>query len=456
MTSAHYIQENPDFPIALRRVVKNDYSCVGLDMLWKCLDEKEVFTFDVYSTGLFPAIGRGSRVAQTSGYRAAWVRDNVHVAYAHFAGERNEAAVRCTEAIARFYLEHVRWFSDIVEGRKSAHHPMNRPHIRFDGERLVPFSKKWPHAQNDAIGAFIWLLCRLLVNGAMKLTRPLFDLLSMMVLYLEAIQFWQDEDSGHWEEERKISASSIGVVNAGLREYEQLRRQQAPDDSCVVSLQKIDALRQRGQAAMNHILPLECNQREPQKKRRDDAALLFLIDPFDIVSASQSAQIIANVERHLQGKYGIRRYLLDSYWGPDYRIVPADKRTIDLSEGIHQRDRFAVAGKEAQWCIFDSIMSIYWGIRFKQQRESEYLMNQTVYFNRALSQLVETPSGDLQIPEAYFVENGHYVPNDHMPLQWAQANLWRAIAKMRESCALRNTHGASRSETIPEGGTRTD
>ena len=42
-------------------------------------------------------------------------------------------------------------------------------------------------------------------------------------LYFQAIRYWQDEDSGHWEERRKIEASSIGAVVAGLRELRLLR-----------------------------------------------------------------------------------------------------------------------------------------------------------------------------------------------------------------------------------------
>ena len=40
--------------------------------------------------------------------------------------------------------------------------------------------------------------------------------------YFAAIRYWQDEDSGHWEEVRKVLASSIGSVVAGLREFQRL------------------------------------------------------------------------------------------------------------------------------------------------------------------------------------------------------------------------------------------
>ena len=49
-------------------------------------------------------------------------------------------------------------------------------------------------------------------------------LLSLFARYFEKIRYWQDEDSGHWEEARKIEASSIGVVVGALEEFQALAR----------------------------------------------------------------------------------------------------------------------------------------------------------------------------------------------------------------------------------------
>ena len=98
---------------------------------------------------------------------------------------------------------------------------MNRPHIRFDGKTLEEIDEKWAHAQNDALGYFLWLYC-ILVNH--KIAVPKKDdqeMLSLFVLYFEKICYWKDEDSGHWEEVRKISASSIGVVVAALKQLKE-------------------------------------------------------------------------------------------------------------------------------------------------------------------------------------------------------------------------------------------
>ena len=397
------------------------------------LTRRGVFEFDVYASGMFPAVGKGTVTEATSGYRAAWVRDNVHIAYAHHVCGLSQVAVRCVEAILKIYQAHQNWFSDVIEKRRSPDNPMNRPHIRFDGDTGAIIEAKWPHAQNDALGAFMWLCCRLILDGAMTPDTQTVALLSLMVQYMDAIQFYHDEDSGHWEEQRKISASSVGAVCAGLREFIALCRDTG-NAAAAVSSRIVDVattLFAKGHQALSNILPYECRQVDSRKRRRYDAALLFLVEPFNIVGAAHADRIVADVATHLQGEYGIRRYLMDSYWGPDYRTIPAEKRTIDLSDDIIARDDFAVEGQEAQWCIFDSIVSLYYGRKFQQSQDPQFLNSQVAYLQRALAQLQETPEGRLLMPEAYFIENGCYIPNDHLPLQWAQANLWRAVQAIK-------------------------
>ena len=408
-------------------ILSVDGSPTEIDIAYAYLKSRGVFDFEVYPTGMFPAVGKGSLNEATSGYRAVWVRDNMHVAYAHHVCGNSKTAVCCVAATLKFYLAHPEWFTDVIDNPESARNPMNRPHIRFDGETGEAIGEKWPHDQNDALGAFMWLLCRLVRDDAMAFNDEIDRLLSLMTRYFDAICYWADEDSGHWEEQRKISASSIGAVCAGLQEYVALM--QSSESRNVVHGQDDLAARilDKGLDALNRILPFECNQSEPRKHRRYDAALLFLAEPYNIVSDDKAEQIIADVSEHLQGEYGIRRYLLDSYWGPDYRTVPPEKRTIDLSEDIIRRDDYAVEGQEAQWCIFDSIISIYWGKRYQRTGAKKSLENQALYLLRTLSQLVESSDCRLLMPEAYFFESGKYVPNDHLPLQWAMANLWRAM-----------------------------
>ncbi len=95
---------------------------------------------------------------------------------------------------------------------------MNRPHIRFDGATLEEISQKWAHAQNDALGYYLWMLCRMTLGDLLEPDEEQAGVIGHLVAYFRLIRFWQDEDSGHWEEARKIEASSIGVVTAALME----------------------------------------------------------------------------------------------------------------------------------------------------------------------------------------------------------------------------------------------
>ena len=102
----------------------------------------------------------------------------------------------------------------------------NRPHVRFDGRTLSAIGdQRWADAQNDALGYFLWLSSTLAASGALKPDANAVSVLTRFVRYFAAIRFWQDEDSGHWEEQRKVSASSIGTVVAGLEAFADLLRQ---------------------------------------------------------------------------------------------------------------------------------------------------------------------------------------------------------------------------------------
>jgi phosphorylase kinase alpha/beta subunit len=93
--------------------------------------------------------------------------------------------------------------------------------------------------------------------------------------------------------------------------------------------------------------------------------LLFLVYPLEVVDDTMGQRIVDDVVGNLQGEYGIRRYLGDSYWTADYQDkVPSTELTADVSERQEQRDALARPGEEAQWCIFDPIVSVIAGHRY--------------------------------------------------------------------------------------------
>jgi phosphorylase kinase alpha/beta subunit len=311
---------------------------------------------------------------------------------------------------------------------------MDRPHIKFNG---FPISEipNWPHDQNDALGYFVWIFSRMARLDLLPVSRNHVSVIAHFPAYFRAIRFWSDEDSGHWEEARKNEASSIGAVCAGLRELNALLDSDRGDPlRSRISKELVESLLEAGLNRLKEILPSECIQ-DPPRRRRFDAALLFLAHPLDIVEQEMADRIIQDVRLNLQGEYGIRRYLGDSFWCSNYRAnLGAQDRTRDFSSDLASRDRFFEPGTEAQWCIFDPIISVVFGRRYQASGDSQWLLLQTEYFNRALTQI----TADMRCPELWHWEaapDGAPVleTSEATPLLWTQANLWLALNQMERS-----------------------
>ncbi|MCS6289100.1 MAG: phosphorylase kinase [Nitrospira sp.] len=439
--------QNPE----LATLIPNgNYRAEALSRIETELRNHGTLTFARLPSGLFAASSAGESIA-SSGYANVWVRDNVYVAYAHHVSAQTPVAAGVARALLKFFSDHRHRFEAVISGAVSPQDASRRPHVRFDGHRLTEIpNQRWPHAQNDALGYFLWLYAKLAYSGHVALDEVAISMLALFPRYFEAIRFWQDEDSGHWEEVRKISASSIGTVVAGLDALLFL----ACDRATVFERQPFGAglvkatadLLDRGRSALESILPHECAQLSPSKNRRYDAALLFLLFPLDVVKGPMADLLLQDVNRFLKGEFGIRRYLGDSYYAPDYEDrFPPGERTRDFSEDMEVRDALLERiGDEAQWCLFDPILSAYYGRRFLETRSSSDIEQQTFHFNRALAQI--TPSW--RCPELYYLQHGAYVPNPHLPLQWTQANFVLALEAMR---ATIDVYSQCHSVSLKEG-----
>src|SRR5579862_7799585 len=202
--------------------IRSRYTVEDVDRLSSLLRHAGTFDFPSFPNGLFPASLVTAATAYT-GYHRVWVRDNVHVAHALHATGSDSEAVKNVTTLAAFFRHHGQRFHDMVEGRVAADDTRSRPPIRFRAETLDA-DGQWAHAQNDALGYFLWLYCRLALAKVLQPSEIAWDVLSLFPAYLHAISYWRDEDSGHWEETPKISASSIGTVVAGLRQLLDLAR----------------------------------------------------------------------------------------------------------------------------------------------------------------------------------------------------------------------------------------
>ncbi|MEA5414506.1 glycoside hydrolase family 15 protein [Synechococcus sp. BA-132 BA5] len=448
----------------LSALLKESYSIADILEIRSFLHAKNTFNFNPLLNGLFTA--SSSEDAGKTGYNKVWVRDNIYIAYAHYVIGEREVALRNVQGLLAFYGKHRFRFETIIDQGKRPSSPMERPHVRFDGLGMKELDESWEHAQNDALSYLLWLACKLYSSAGENQEEPTLDaetldLLILFPLYFDAIQYWKDEDSGHWEEAPKIEASSIGTVVAGLREFRKLMLAKSEisyqwrykDNTITVEL--LAQLIAHGESALEKILPWECI-RPADKKRRFDASLLFLIFPLDVINEEAALQIVADVKEHLQGGIGIRRYLADSFWCQDFQKLPRAIQTSphpDRTAWLGKHNVYPSPGNEAQWCIFDPILSCIYGMRYKSsKRDPADLKWQTYYLNRSLSQITANtsliPMGEsgepreniaipaYRCPELYFLMAGHYIPNVSTPLLWTQANLLMALEVMIRSLKL--------------------
>lgn len=420
-------------------VPRGGYRREDLARVESALDAHGTLSFVRLPSGLFPASSAGSSSAG-SGYDNVWVRDNVYVAFAHFVSGDAPVATGVARALITFFHRHGHRFDAIVSGAADPDDVAQRPHVRFDGRTLTEIAgERWAHAQNDALGYVLWLIAALAAAGRLDPEPEAVSTVDRLLRYLSRIRFWEDEDSGHWEEGRKLSASSIGTVVAGLEALSALAGARG-DAAWIRALgpgpvARAIELASRGRQALAAILPHECAQLAPGKNRRYDAALLFLLYPLGVIGeTAMTGLILHDVDRFLGGAHGIRRYLGDSYWAPDYEThLAAAERTRDFSDDIATRDALlARIGDEAQWCLFDPILSAWYGRRFQQTGAPSDLEAQTRHVNRSLAQITT----GWRCAELHYLRNGEYVANPHVPLQWTQANLVLALRELRASVAL--------------------
>ncbi len=436
---------------AIQKVIKSKYTIQDIQAIRDLLTKNKALRFTSLGNGLFPAAASSS--AQYTGYKYMWVRDNIYVAYSHYMSGEFQIAAKTLSTLMSYFKKFRYRLEAVINKKVDLHNAMTRPHIRFNGDDLSEIEEPWEHAQNDALGYFLWLYCKFATDEKTKnkinVQESDIEILKLFPLYFRAIRYWQDEDSGHWEEGRKIEGSSIGVVVAGLKALRDLYLDSSFTVDCnpwgdrIVNIDLLDELIGRGISALDMILPSECIQPEPNK-RRYDAALLFLIYPLHIVEGEMAEQILSDVINHLQGDYGIRRYLGDSFWCRNFQELPKEIRTskhTDRERWLTEHGLEVKTGEEAQWCIFDPIISAIYGHRFQNSLGQESDLEQQIYYlNRSLGQITgkgyrvdNVEVEEFRCPELYYLQLDNYVPNISTPLLWTQANLNIALEMMEQS-----------------------
>jgi phosphorylase kinase alpha/beta subunit len=415
-------------------LIAEEYSRESLVKIEEILESYRTHEILPIAHGLFTASPSQAPDSLT-GYQNVWIRDNVMVANSFRLRGRLAPAIACMKGLTLFLETQRPRFHDIIADvtRALKEDANRRPHIRFTAQSLGELPEKWPHAQNDALGHALWFRFILANEGSLPLTAEDYEVFRLFPDYFEAIEFWRDEDSGAWEEGRKVNNSSVGAVVAGLEEMRRYFSASAPASAPGVvpistgRAEKLEVLIQKGTERLATTLPFE-----GPPERRVDSALLLLLHPLNVISSRPMQDAILKlVQARLKGPYGIKRYAGDSYFCQDYdEWFSPSQMSSDFSDRLDFRDAFLQPNCEAQWCIFDPLLSIIYGQRFlADPTDKSSFSSQIHYFNRSLAQV----TADGQCPELYFLKQGRYVPNAHTPLAWTQANQALALHLVKKS-----------------------
>jgi phosphorylase kinase alpha/beta subunit len=201
-----------------------------------------------------------------------------------------------------------------------------------------------------------------------------------LVWYLSTLEYWHDPDSGMWEEDQELHASSVGACLAGLKMIKSVAGIEVPDE-----------LIKKGEEKLHAILP-----RESQRKFVD-LSLLSLIWPYNVVTPEESATILENVEYHLLREHGVIRYKGDHYY---------NKNPDGWSE-------------EAEWTFGLSWLAIIYDKLGNAEKAKHFL-----------DEAKKTVTKD-GVPELFFSNSTKY--NDNTPLGWSESLFIVALHEINDN-----------------------
>jgi phosphorylase kinase alpha/beta subunit len=380
-------------------------------------------------TGLLPA---STAVNAHGDYTDAWVRD---VVYGLMAPWGLALAYRRRDAAAerRYELEHavVRGFrgllgammrqADKVEAFKRTQDPRDALHAKYGTASALPVvgDEAWGHLQIDATSLFLLQLAQVTASG-LPVVQSEVEVRFVQNLVHYVGRAYRTPDYGIWERGDKtnhgrpeLNASSVALAKAALEALDgfDLYGAQGSQRS-VVHVVPDDVARAR--VVLEAMLPRESASKEV------DAALLSAIGfpAFAVDDGALAARTRDDVHAKLGGRWGYKRFLRDGHQ------TPAE----DPSRLHYEHEELArFAGIEAEWPLFDAYLAL--DATFRGDVEA------AAHHRARLAALAVARDGMALLPEVYRVPDAEEaaeraapgtrprVPNDNVPLVWAQS-LW--------------------------------
>lgn len=318
-----------------------------------------------YKSGLFAASNKHSK----TGYNKSWLRDNFYECLA-FEVINDWVVVKKTyRALLNIFLKHEYKLDYAIMHKPQFRHEYI--HARFNPETFDEFWEEWGNKQNDSIGAILYAIGVLEINKGITIleTKDDIRIVNKLVKYLAGIEYWHDEDSGMWEENEEVHASSVGACVAGLKKVAKIKTIEVPS-----------ILIKKGETTLQKLLPRE------SKHKFVDLSLLSLIWPYAVITKTETEEILKNVEYLLVRRKGAIRYKNDYYY---------NKNDDGYSE-------------EAEWTFGFSWLSIIFD-KLGDAKKAK------LYMKKALA----TVNSNGEVPELYYSNSDKY--NKNSPLGWSES-----------------------------------
>lgn len=378
-------------------------------------------------TGLLPA---STAVTVHGNYTHAWVRDNVYSIIGPWAlslayrrrGDSTARARLLEQSVVktmRGLLQAMMKQAAKVERFKQTQAPLDSLHAIYSAStgEAVAADDGWGHLQIDATSLFLLMLAQMTRSG-MSLIYTMDEVAFVQNLVHYIGPAYRIADFGIWERGRKINdgavelnASSIGMAKAAMEAMQGLDLF-GEDGGRVAVIHAVPDEIARARATVEALLPRESGSKEV------DAALLgiigwpaFAVDVPDLVERTRN-EILGK----LGGPYGCKRFLTDGH-----QTVLEDHSRLHYEAGELERFR----GIESEWPLFFTYFYVT-ALLTGNAREA-------AQWRDKLDALLVEKGADALLPELFIVpedaveaERAHpgsqkRVPNDNIPLLWAQS-----------------------------------
>jgi phosphorylase kinase alpha/beta subunit len=378
-------------------------------------------------TGLFPA---STAITAHGDYTDAWVRDNVYTILAVWGlalayrkvdappgrlFELEQSVIKLMRGLLFCMMRQ----AEKVEQFKQTQSPLDALHAKYSTQTgdVVVGDDEWGHLQLDATSLFILILAQMTASGLPCIyTLDEVNFVQNLVYYIG--RTYRTPDYGLWERGDKINhgsvelnASSIGMAKAALE-----------------AVNGLDLFGTRGsQASVIHVLPDEIARarltlasllpRESSSKETDAALLSVIGFPaFAVTDPALVARTRTKIVEKLEGKYGCKRFLRDGH-----QTVLEDNTRLHYEP----EELLKFEGIECEWPLFFTYL--YLDALFSGDAA------QVDKYRELLSNVLVDREGIQLLPELYYVPEDRIVaersnphsqvrlPNDNLPLVWAQS-----------------------------------